>query len=270
MPTDSGCDRAAPPHSLLSSDALTRAVPGCFCLPVTSLCWHSDAMPIRDSEGLNWKPVSRPVALSLCGRTVSLEPLSAPHHAGALWQAVRGHDDLWTWMGDGPWKQEQEFYNAIVEKHNAAEAVFLAILPKSTEQAAGYASWMRIDTASGVAEIGNILLAPSMQRTTAATEALFLMLRHLFDTLGYRRCEWKCNVENQPSQRAAKRLGFTFEGIFRQHMVVKGRNRDTAWFSMLDTEWPAHRRAMEAWLDATNFDTSGRQLQSLQSLLHAH
>jgi RimJ/RimL family protein N-acetyltransferase len=117
-----------------------------------------------------------------------------------------------------------------------------------------------------VVEVGNILLAPSLQRTTAATEAMFLMASHIFDHLGYRRYEWKCNTENLPSRRAAERLGFTFEGIFRQHLVVKGLNRDTAWFSMLDREWPVCKRAFEAWLAPANFDREGRQRQSLAEM----
>jgi hypothetical protein len=116
-----------------------------------------------------------------------------------------------------------------------------------------------------VIEVGNILLSPSLQRTTAATEAMYLVAGQVFDDLGYRRYEWKCNAENLPSRRAAERLGFTFEGIFRQHMVIKGRSRDTAWFSMLDCEWPARKRVFEAWLDAGNFDAEGRQRQSLGS-----
>ncbi len=125
---------------------------------------------------------------------------------------------------------------------------------------------MRMEPAQGVVEVGNILLTPSLQRTTEATEAMYLMAAHVFDQLGYRRYEWKCNAKNEPSRRAALRLGFTFEGIFRQHMVVKGENRDTAWFSMLDHEWPARKRAFEAWLDQTNFDGEGRQRQRLIQL----
>jgi RimJ/RimL family protein N-acetyltransferase len=126
---------------------------------------------------------------------------------------------------------------------------------------------MRIEPAHGVVEVGNILLAPSLQRTTAATEAMYLMAGYVFDCLGYRRYEWKCNASNLPSRRAALRLGFSFEGIFRQHMVVKGCNRDTAWFSMLDHEWPANKSAFEAWLAPANFNEEGRQRQSLSFFL---
>jgi RimJ/RimL family protein N-acetyltransferase len=126
---------------------------------------------------------------------------------------------------------------------------------------------MRIDPAHGVIEVGNIMLSPSLQRTTAATEAMYLMARHVFEDLGYRRYEWKCNAKNEPSRRAALRLGFTYEGIFRQHMVIKDENRDTAWFSMLDSEWPARKMAFEAWLEPANFDASGRQKQGLAEFL---
>ena len=167
-------------------------------------------------------------------------------------------------LPDGPYASEAKFREAIEAKQAAANAVFMAIEARTSGRTEGYASYMRMDPANGVIEVGNILLAPSLQRTTAATEAMFLMARHVFEDLGYRRYEWKCNAKNEPSRRAALRLGFTFEGIFRQHMVVKGQNRDTAWFSMLDSEWPARRKAFEAWLDEKNFDGEGRQRQKLQ------
>jgi RimJ/RimL family protein N-acetyltransferase len=154
-----------------------------------------------------------------------------------------------------------------VERWRHAEhAVLLAIVPTETGKATGWASYMRINPTHGVIEVGNILFSPALQRTRAATEAMYLMARHIFDDLGYRRYEWKCNAENAPSRRAALRFGFTFEGIFRQHMVVKGHNRDTAWFAMLDHEWPARKRAFEAWLQPENFDDSGRQRRSLAEL----
>ena len=216
---------------------------------------------------LNWKPVPLPGPVTLRGRTVTLEPLDAGRHAAALWQAVKGHDELWRWLPDGPYGAEKEFRRSIEEKQAAAEAVFLAIVPLAKGSVSGYASYMRMEPAHGVVEVGNILLAPSLQRTTAATEAMYLMAAHVFDQLGYRRYEWKCNAENEPSRRAAQRLGFTFEGIFRQHMVVKGLNRDTAWFSMLDREWPERKRAFEAWLEPANFDGEGRQRKRLNQLL---
>jgi RimJ/RimL family protein N-acetyltransferase len=204
--------------------------------------------------------------VTLRGRYVTLEPLEAERHAAALWQAVNGHDGVWTWLFDGPYATEADLRQAIEEKQAATNAVFLAIVPGETGQAAGYASYMRMEPGHGAVEVGNILLGPSLQHTTAATEAMYLMAGHVFDHLGYRRYEWKCNAENEPSRRAALRLGFTFEGIFRQHMVIKDRSRDTAWFSMLDHEWPARKRAFEAWLDPANFDRDGRQRRSLAQL----
>ncbi|MGP8271203.1 MAG: GNAT family N-acetyltransferase [Terracidiphilus sp.] len=211
-----------------------------------------------------------PVPVTLRGRTVTLEPLVAGRHAAALWQAVRGHDELWTWLPDGPYATEADLRRAIEEKQSAPGAVFLAIVPAATGTTAGYASYMRMEPAQGVVEVGNILLTPSLQRTTEATEAMYLMAAHVFDQLGYRRYEWKCNAKNEPSRRAALRLGFTFEGIFRQHMVVKGENRDTAWFSMLDHEWPVRKRTIEAWLNPANFDEEGRQRQSLATIAKAN
>jgi RimJ/RimL family protein N-acetyltransferase len=216
---------------------------------------------------LDWKPAALPVRVRLSGRFVTLEPLDAERHAAALWQAVKGHEDLWAWLFDGPYASGADLRQTIEVKQAAIGFVFLAIVPIETGQATGWASFMRIEPAHGVIEVGNIMLSPSLQRTTAATEAMYLMARHVFDDLGYRRYEWKCNALNLPSRRAAERLGFTFEGIFRQHMVIKGRSRDTAWYSMLDSEWPARKRAFEAWLDPANFDAEGRQLRSLSSFL---
>ena len=212
---------------------------------------------------LEWKPVVRPNPVALRGRTVKLEPLDAARHAAPLWKAVEGLDELWTWMPDSPSRTEAAFRQSMEAKQSSADAVFLALIPASTGVAAGYASYMRIDPANGVVEVGNILLSPALQRTTAATEAMYLMARHVFEDLGYRRYEWKCNALNEPSRRAAQRFGFAFEGIFRQHMVVKDLNRDTAWFSMLDREWPARKQAFEAWLSPENFSFEGLQLRPL-------
>jgi RimJ/RimL family protein N-acetyltransferase len=168
-------------------------------------------------------------------------------------------------LGDGPYATEAEFSEAIEAKEMGSAARFFAILPSETRQAAGYASLMRMDPANGVIEVGNVLFSPSLQRTPAATETMYWMARYIFEDLGYRRYEWKCNALNLPSRRAAERLGFTFEGIFRQHMVVKGGNRDTAWFAMLDSEWPERKRAFETWLAPENFDADGRQKLKLAS-----
>ena len=208
--------------------------------------------------------------VTLRGRTVTLEPLSAELHTTALWQAVRGHDELWTWLFDGPYATESDLRIAIKQRQAASNAIFLAIVPTETGEAAGWASYMRMEPAHGVVEVGSILFSPSLQRTTAATEAMYLMAGHIFDNLGYRRYEWKCNALNLPSRNAAERLGFTFEGIFRQHLMIKGKSRDSAWFSMLDCEWPDRKRAFEAWLDPANFDAAGRQIKSLRQFLAAN
>jgi RimJ/RimL family protein N-acetyltransferase len=227
-----------------------------------------------DSNSLVWQPVPVPRPITLHGRYVTLEPIDADRHSAALWDVVSGHDEVWTWLADGPYAHAADLRRSVEEKQRSTNAVFLAILPESQTQdaeqvasppaAAGYASFMSIEPAHGVVEVGNILLSPRLQRTRAATEAMYLMTRHVFDNLGYRRYEWKCNANNEPSRRAAIRLGFTFEGIFHQHMVVKGRNRDTAWFAMLDSAWPARKRAFERWFDPTNFDNQGVQRQRLE------
>lgn len=226
---------------------------------------------------INWTPAPLPGPVTLRGRYVTLEPLDPVCHTPALWNAVRGHDGVWTWLADGPYESEAAFFAGLERKQLAKDAVFLAILPNSNGLAAnphtrlrppgdlagGYASYMRMDPAHGVIEVGNILLAPHLQRSAAATEAMYLMACHVFEHLGYRRYEWKCNARNEPSRQAALRLGFKFEGIFRQHMVIKGRSRDTAWFSMLDVEWPARKLAFEKWLDPGNFDSLGLQKHRL-------
>jgi RimJ/RimL family protein N-acetyltransferase len=222
-------------------------------------------MPQSTPPALNWRPVPLPLRVPIYGRTVMLEPLDADLHAADLWSAVEGLAEVWQWLFDGPYASEADLTRDIAEKQSATDRIFFAIISAEIGAAAGYASFMRMDPANGVIEVGNIMLSPALQRTTAATEAMFLMARHVFD-LGYRRYEWKCNAENLPSRRAAERLGFTFEGIFRQHMVIKGRNRDTAWFSMLDREWPSRKRAFEAWLDPDNFDDDSHQIQALQQL----
>jgi len=200
---------------------------------------------------------------------VTLEPLDAERHSEDLWQAVQGHDELWTWLPDGPYNSEADLRRAVELRQAASSALFLAIIPAETCEAAGWASYMRMEPAHGVIEVGSILYSPSLQRTVAATEAMYMMASHVFDHLGYRRYEWKCNAENLPSRRAAERLGFTFEGIFRQHMVVKGRSRDSAWYSMLDHEWPTRKRAFEAWLEPANFDDEGKQRRSLNEIAAA-
>jgi RimJ/RimL family protein N-acetyltransferase len=227
----------------------------------------------------NWKPAHVPGPVTLRGRYVTLEPLNPERHAAPLWEAVRGHDELWTWLAQGPHAGPEDMMTHLEAWRQSNDAIVLAILPRQERptiagqprdivpegEAKGWASFMRIEPEHGVIEVGNILYSPELQKTRAATEAMYLMAGHVFDHLGYRRYEWKCNALNEASRRAARRLGFTFEGIFRQHMVVKGRSRDTAWFSMLDREWPARKHAFETWLSPANFDEQGRQRTSLSS-----
>ena len=199
------------------------------------------------------------------GRLVRIERLDPTRHVDSLWNAVGSpeHDQLWTYLFDGPYREREAFAEAVAKKASTADPLFFAIVDRARERAVGYASFMRIEPAHRCIEVGGILYTPLLQRTAGATEAMYLMARHAFENLGYRRYEWKCDSRNEPSRRAALRLGFTFEGIFRQHMIVKGGNRDTAWYSMLDGEWPARKAAFERWLDPANFDAEGRQLRAL-------
>jgi RimJ/RimL family protein N-acetyltransferase len=211
--------------------------------------------------------VHAPAPVVLEGRTVRLEPLDAATHAASLYALTHGpgRDHVWTYLADGPYDSEEAFREAVSRKAGADDAVFLALCDPATGDARGYASYMNIHVESRVIEVGNVLFSPPLQGTTAATEAMYLMARHAFEALGVRRYEWKCHDLNAPSKRAAVRLGFTYEGTFRQHMIVKGRSRDTAWFAMLDTEWPAVKAAFEAWLDPGNFDAAGRQMRRLEA-----
>ncbi len=211
-------------------------------------------------------PARRPERVTKVGRFVTLEPLNADRHGAALWAHIRGADQIWDYMFDGPFQEEAALRADLERKAASADPLFWAVIDNSSGQALGYATLMRIEPSHRVIEVGNILFTPALQRKPGATEAMYLLARLVFDDLGYRRYEWKCNALNAPSRAAAERLGFTFEGIFRQHMIIKGRNRDTAWFSILDTEWPACRAAFERWLDPPNFDADGQQRQSLAAL----
>jgi RimJ/RimL family protein N-acetyltransferase len=213
-------------------------------------------------------PARRPQRTTLEGRVVRLVPLDPSAHAEALFAASHGPENerLWRYLFEGPFATRSAFDADLKLKESSEDRLFFAILDKSSGDAVGYASYMRIEPAHRVIEVGSILFTPGLQRTIGATEAMYLMARHAFEDLRYRRYEWKCNALNAPSRSAALRLGFRFEGIFRQHMIIKGRNRDTAWFSMLDSEWPKRKAAFERWLDPSNFDANGRQKASLSAL----
>jgi RimJ/RimL family protein N-acetyltransferase len=201
----------------------------------------------------------------ISGRFVRLEPLESAKHGDALWNAVKGpeNESLWTCMAFGPFVSRADFDAFLAKAEVSKDPLYFAIVDQGSGKALGQATLMRIDEPNRVIEVGGLVFSPLLQRTRGATEAMYLLARHVFEVLGYRRYEWKCNALNEPSRRAALRLGFSFEGIFRQHMIVKGMNRDTAWFSMLDSEWPARKEAFERWLDAANFDEQGRQRTAL-------
>jgi RimJ/RimL family protein N-acetyltransferase len=206
-------------------------------------------------------PARYPGAVTLTGRYGTVDRLNAARHANDLWAAMRGHDDIWAYIPAGPF-DEAGFRAYIAACEQNRERVFYAVLG-GDGRAAGILSLMEIRAAMRVVEVGNIVYSPALQRTPLGTEAQYLIARYAFETLGYRRYEWKCNALNAPSWRAAERYGFSYEGTFRQHLIVKGRNRDTAWFSILDSEWPARRAAFERWLAPENFDRDGRQKSKL-------
>ncbi|MCS6931644.1 MAG: GNAT family N-acetyltransferase [Acetobacteraceae bacterium] len=229
---------------------------------------------MAEADPLTGLPVGEPVCLrplpaslraTLAGRHVTLDALS-PDDADALFAATQGPgtEALWQYLREPPCPDRAAFAAQIADKAASADPLFFAIRRGGT--AVGHAALMRMDVPNRVIEIGHILFAPALQRTPAATEAIRLLLGHVFDTLGMRRCEWKCDALNAASRRAALRLGFAYEGTFRQHMVVKGRNRDTAWFALLDREWPRARTALDAWLDPANFDATGGQRRSLGAI----
>lgn len=212
-------------------------------------------------------PAPRPDRVTLNGRFVTLAPL-ALQHAPALFEGSHGpgSETVWTYLFNGPFNTLAEFAADVEAKAKAADPLYFVVLDARDGRPLGYQSLMRIDPANRVIEVGGIMYTPALQRTAGGAEAQYLFARYVFDQLGYRRYEWKCNDRNAPSKRAAQRLGFSFEGVFRQHMIVKSRSRDTAWFSMLDSEWPARRAAFELWLAPENFDSQGKQKQRLQDI----
>lgn len=213
----------------------------------------------------NWTPPPAPTGAVLEGRYARLEPMSAERHAALLYRAYVGHDAVWDYMPYGPFSSASQYHRWMRDMEGQADPFFYAIRDLETGDWGGVASFLRITPAAGSIEVGHINYAPALQRTRAATEAMALMMGWAFDA-GYRRYEWKCDALNMPSRRAAQRLGLSFEGVFRQATVVKGRNRDTAWFAAIDKEWPALREAFRAWLDPANFDARGRQFESLADL----
>lgn len=212
-----------------------------------------------------WQPPPAPGPAAMQGRFVRLEPLDPAAHGADLAAALLGHDWLWDYMFSGPFADARAIMDHLGSIAGRDDPFFYAIRDADSGRAVGMASFMRITPAMGTIEVGNICFSPALQRSPAATEAMFLMMQWAFDA-GYRRYEWKCDALNHPSRRAAQRFGFGFDGIFRQHMVVKGRNRDTAWFAITDGEWPALRDAYSRWLAPGNFDAQGQQRESLSVL----
>lgn len=213
----------------------------------------------------SWAPKAALEGLDAAGRRVAIEPIRDGRRFDELFAAFAADEAgaLWRWLPYGPFARREDFRAFAQKTYLAGGIVFHAIVPAASGRAEGVAALMRTDAANGVTEIGHVCLGPSLQKTAAATEAFFLFMAYVFGDLGFRRFEWKCNDGNAGSKRAAERLGFTHEGLFRQHMIVKGENRDTAWFSILDGEWPALKGRFEAWLDPANFDAAGRQRRPL-------
>ena len=206
-------------------------------------------------------PCPRPARVVLEGRYARLEPLAAAHLEGLL--AASADPKSFDYLFDVPPKGKEDLLAWIAQKSTSEDPLFHAVVDRASGVAGGRQTFMRITPEHGVIEIGNILWGPAIARTRVATEALYLAAKHVFEDLGYRRFEWKCNDRNEPSKKAALRFGFAFEGVFRQHMWAKGANRDTAWFAMLDRDWPRLRAAYERWLDPGNFEPTGRQRSNL-------
>jgi RimJ/RimL family protein N-acetyltransferase len=219
----------------------------------------------------DWTPRPRPDRIVTDGRYVRIEPLQTARHLDGLFDEATVADTRaatrFTWLPEVPPATRADLQVWMDKAEASPDPMFFALIDRATGRVAGRQSLMRIDTANGVIEIGNIYWGPTIARKPAATEALYLAARHVFDDLGYRRFEWKCNNDNQPSKTAASRFGFRHEGVFRQHMIVKGLNRDTAWFAMTDKDWKALRPGYEAWLDLANFDARGQQIRRLEDCL---
>ncbi|ESR24599.1 GNAT family N-acetyltransferase [Lutibaculum baratangense] len=224
----------------------------------------SEPLPAENVDPA-FEPRPRPPRDPIEGRTVRLEAFDVARHARHLFDAFQsdaeGH--IWDYLAYGPFPDLTSYVTHARRTMVGRDPFFHAIVDKATERPTGVAALMRIVPEHGVIEVGHLCYGPALQRTVQATEAQYLLMRRVFEELGYRRYEWKCNAENEASMRAAERLGFRYEGTFRKHMVVKGRNRDTAWFSITDDEWPQVKQALEAWLSPQNFDAEGQQRSRL-------
>ena len=225
---------------------------------------RTQSAPAAAADLSGFTPRPLPDGRTLAGRYVRLEKL-APRHGAALAEAVGAPASLYDYLFDLPPKAPADTIAWVEKAATQSDPFFYAAVDQKSGKVLGRLALMRIEPKHGVIEVGSILYGPALQKTAAATEAIALLAAHIFEDLGYRRFEWKCNDRNAASKRAALRLGFLYEGLFRQHMVTKGENRDTAWFAMLDGEWPARKRAFAAWLDPANFSPDGRQVRRLEA-----
>lgn len=209
----------------------------------------------------DWQPRPLPPATVMQGRTVRLEKLSALQHGEDLWTAFQSDHEgrVWTYLPDGPFERRDDFDGFLSRCEASPDPMFFAILDQARDKAVGFASFLRFDARVGSIEVGYIAFSPGLQRSRQATECMYLMMARVFDELGYRRYEWKCDSLNAPSRKAAERLGFRYEGLFRQATIYKQRNRDTCWFSIVDSEWPGLKREYERWLADENFNADGSQ-----------
>jgi RimJ/RimL family protein N-acetyltransferase len=219
----------------------------------------------------DWRRREHPRGANMRGSLCRLEPIDADQHAADLFAAFSLDREArnWTYLPYGPFQSERDLRAWIVDSCLGDDPCFFSVIDLASGKAVGVASHLRIDPANGVIEVGHIHFSPLMQGRPISTEAMYLMMSHAFDVLGYRRYEWKCDALNQPSCDAARRLGFMFEGIFRQALMYRNRNRDTAWFSILDREWPLARAAFETWLAPANFNDEGSQVERLSTLMQS-
>lgn len=217
----------------------------------------------------DWRGARPPSRETIAGTHCRLEPLDADRHAEPLFRAYAADPKgiNWTYLPYGPFADPGSYRTWLTHRQAARDECFFAIVDAKSDAPVGVAAYLRIFPETGSIEVGHLSHSPALQRTVASTEAMYLMMKRVFDAWGYRRYEWKCDSRNAPSRAAATRLGFRYEGVFRKLMVVKGRNRDTAWFSIVDEEWPGIRAAFEAWLDPANFDVRGQQRRRLEALM---
>jgi RimJ/RimL family protein N-acetyltransferase len=223
----------------------------------------TDALPLGPEVDDTPRPL--PARVTHRGAHVTLEPLHV-RHTPDLWRAAQGADQTWTYLGSGPFPSEAALRNLVGSQAAQHDPMFFAARPHVSGVVTGWLSFMEIRPADADIEIGHIWFGPAMQRTRAGTEAIALLMRHAMDDLGYRRLVWKCHALNAPSRRAADRLGFVYEGTHRNHRIIKGRSRDTAWYSITDAEWPLRRAALALWLDDANFDHTGTARRGLAEI----